>query len=53
VHRPDQFPAAEGFIAGKLNLADFDLRPLIDFENENDGVAGSDAFVLRGFTIVQ
>ena len=31
----------------KRDVADFDLRAFVDFEDENDGVAGGDALVLR------
>src|SRR5262249_17982219 len=34
-------------IAGELDLADLDFWPLDNLKNENDGVARSDALVLR------
>ena len=34
-------------IAGKIDVSDFNFRAFFDFENEDYGVAGSNAFVLR------
>src|SRR5260370_56544 len=46
-HGADQFAVAESVVAGELDFADLDLGAFLDLENENDGVAGSDALVLR------
>ena len=34
-------------VSGELDSADLDFGAFLDFENENDGIAGSDALVLR------
>src|SRR5258708_9970676 len=47
LHGSSPFAVAEGVVAGKFDLANLDFRPFIDFEDQNDRVAGSDAFVLR------
>ncbi len=46
LHGADQFAIAEGVIAGELNVADLDLGAFFDFEHQDDGVTGGDAFVL-------
>src|SRR5467141_386428 len=46
-HGADELAVAESVVAGELDSADLDLGAFLDFENENDGVAGSDAFVHR------
>src|SRR5438132_10455933 len=46
-HGADQLAVAESVISGELDFADLDLGTFLDLENENDGVAGSDALVLR------
>src|SRR2546430_290954 len=46
-HGANQLTVAESVVALEFNLSDFDLGAFLDFENENDGVAGSDALVLR------
>ncbi len=46
-HGADQFTVAESVVSGEFDFADFDLRAFLDLENENDGVAGSYALVLR------
>ena len=46
-HGADNLAVAEGMIAGELDMADLDLGAFFNFENENDGVAGSDSLVLR------
>src|SRR5713226_5020320 len=34
-------------VSREIDFADLDLRAFLDLENENDGVAGSNALVLR------
>ena len=52
-HRANDFAAAERVIAGEADVADFYLRSFFDLEDENDGVAGGDAFVLwRDFGVL-
>jgi hypothetical protein len=46
-HSANQLAIAERMIALELDSADLDLGTFLDFENKNDGVAGSDALVLR------
>src|SRR5437773_1324546 len=46
-HDADQLAVAEGMISAEFDFADFDLRPLFDFEDQNDGVARLDPLVLR------
>ena len=46
-HGTQQLAIAERVIAGELDVADLNLGALDDFEDEDDGVAGGDAFVLR------
>src|SRR6185369_14166435 len=46
-HRADNLAAAERVIAGEANVTHLDLGAFLNFENENDGVAGGDALVLR------
>ena len=46
-HRPDQLPVAERVVSCELNLADLDLRPLVNLEDQNHRVARGDSFVLR------
>ncbi len=47
-HGTSQFAIAEGMIAGEFDLADFDLGAFLNFENQDDGVARCNAFILRG-----
>src|SRR5262249_31542563 len=46
-HRSNELAIAEGMIAGEFNLADFDLRPFINLENQNYRIARSNPLVLR------
>src|SRR6266436_1138701 len=46
-HGADELAIAERVIAGEFNLADLYLGTFVDFENEDDRVAGGDALVLR------
>ena len=46
-HRANEFAVAERMIAGEFDLSDFDLWSFFHFENQNDGIARSDALVLR------
>ncbi len=47
-HGADQLAVAESVVPLEFYLADLDLRAFLNLENENDGVAGSNALVLRG-----
>ena len=38
---------AEGVVAGELDVADLDLGAFVNFEDQDDRVAGGDALVLR------
>ena len=46
-HGADELAIAEGVVAGELDVADFNFRAFLNLEDEDDGVAGSDALVLR------
>ena len=46
-HRADELAIAERVIAGEADVADFNFGAFLNFEDENDGVAGGDALVLR------
>jgi hypothetical protein len=46
-HGANELAIAESVIAGKFNPADLYLGTFLDFENEDDRVAGGDALVLR------
>src|SRR6202044_2717494 len=46
-HGADEFAVAESVVADKLDPADFNFGAFVNFEDEDDGVAGGDAFVLR------
>ncbi len=47
LHGANELAFAEGMIAGELNVADLDLGAFFDLEDQDDGVAGGDALVLR------
>src|SRR6266853_2955630 len=47
-HSANQLAVAESVVSTELDFADLNLGAFLDLENENDGVAGGDAFVLRG-----
>ena len=46
-HRADELAIAESVIAGEADVADFDFRAFLNLEDEDNGVAGGDALVLR------
>src|SRR5437016_5963697 len=46
-HGTNQLAAAESVFSLEFDFANLDLRAFLDFEDENDSVAGSNAFVLR------
>src|SRR5205807_4697322 len=46
-HGANQLAVAESVVSLEFDFADLDFRAFLDLENENDGVAGSDALVLR------
>src|SRR6267142_1452914 len=46
-HGANELAIAEGVIPGKFDLADLYLRPFFHFENQDDGIAGGNALVLR------
>ncbi len=46
-HGANELAIAEGVIAGELDAPDLHLGPFLDFKDQDDGVAGGDALVLR------
>src|SRR5207249_10028452 len=46
-HGANQLAVTESMVSLEFDFADLDFRAFLDLENENDGVAGSDALVLR------
>ena len=47
VHSAEQLAVAECVIAGEANVADFNFGAFLNLEDEDDGVAGRDAFIFR------